>query len=148
MALIAASDVQAWITTDRLLVDASDLSEEPNVSAEVLAKVSVTYDVSAWVSTSTTPNLIKSVISARVAAIRYSKHYADQLDELLYADWLNNWVISILEGIINGSIPLLDTVTDDELTTAQVAASVKFFPTDISSADDANPPKFTMAQEF
>ena len=149
MALITIDDVQAWFTTDRLSLDITDdLPEEVSISPEILASVSTRYDVSDWTTPSTTPQLIRSVISARVAAIRYSKQYADQVDEIVYADWLHDWAMTTLEGIINSTIPLLDIVTDAELLTAQTASSVKFFPTDVSSATDADPPKFTMDKVF
>ncbi len=147
MALITIDDVQSWFTDDRLSLDGGDkLPEETNVSAEVLATVSTRYDITTWVDDTTTPRLIRSVISARVAAIRYSKHYADQLDEIVYADWLNDWAMNILEGIVNGTIPLLDVPTDD-LTAAQEAASAAFYPTDASSVDD-QAAKFTMDMSF
>jgi len=148
MALITTDDVQTWFTDDRLLLDITDdLPEETNVSAEVLATVSTRYTTTTWITAATTPRLIRSVISARVAAIRYSKHYADQLDELLYADWLNKWAMDILEGIVSGAIPLLDIVTSADLTAAQEAASAKFYPTDTSSVDD-QAAKFTMDMSF
>lgn len=144
--LITTDDVQAWFTDDRLLLDQTDdLPEEPNVSREVTAKCSTRYDVSTWISSATTPLLIRSVISARVAAIRYRKHYADQLEELTYSDWLDEWYMMTLDGIINGTIPLTD-VPADELLIAQEAASTEFFPTDLSSVEE--PAKFNMAMEF
>lgn len=143
MALITIDDVQAWFTDNRLSLEATDtLPEEVNVTAEVLASVSNRYDTSTWLNAATTPRLIRSIISARVAAIRYRKHYADQLDEIAYADWLDEWAMNILEGIVNGTIPLTDVPADD-LTSALVAASVIGSPTDAT-----DPPKFTMDMEF
>ena len=145
MALIEVGDVQSWFTEDRLQLEYSDeLPEETNVSNEVLAKISKRYDVTLWVSVTTTPALVKSVISAQVAAIRYRKQYADQLaDEVNnYADWLDNWAMTTLDGIVDGSIPLLDIVTDEELVIAQESASASFYPTDAEIDGDAA--KFTM----
>lgn len=144
MALIVTDDVQAWFTDDRLLLNTTDdLLEEVNISAEVLAMVSTRYVITTWVSPATTPLLIKSVISARVAAVRYAKHYADQLEESSYSDWLNMWAMDILKGIVGGSIPLTD-VSASELLVAQDAASVSFLP------DDATTPsaRFTMDMSF
>jgi len=147
MALINTDDVQAWFTTDRLSLDLTDdLVEEKNVSAEVLAVASTRYDVSTWITRATTPQLIKSIISARVAAIRYSKQYADQLDEIVYADWLNNWATDILKGVVDGTIPLTD-VSAVDLADAQTAAGATFYPTDASSVDD-QAAKFTMDMTF
>lgn len=144
MALIKTDDVQAWFTDDRLSLELTDdLPEAVNVEAKVLAKCSTRYDVSTWVDFSTTPQLVKSVISAQVAAIRYRKHYADQLDELLYADWLDEWAMKCLEGIVSGTIPLID-IPADELLDAQLAAGASFYPDDSTTPG----PKFQMDQVF
>ncbi len=142
--LINVDDVQSWFTEDRLLLDGDDLlTEETDVSNEVKSSVASRYDVSIWVDRATTPTLIRSVISCRVAAIRYRKQYADQLEETNYADWLDNWFMMTLEGIINGQIQLLDAT---DLTTALASAGPKFFPTDVSSVDD--PAAFSMGKTF
>ncbi len=143
--LINVDDVQSWFTEDRLLLDADDLlAEETDVSNEVKSTVASRYDTSIWVSRATTPTLIRSVISARVAAIRYRKTYADQMDEERnYADWLDDWFKMTLEGIVSGQIQLLDA---GDLDTALASAGAKFFPTDVSSATE--PAKFSMGKTF
>ncbi len=142
--LISIDDVQSWFTESRLLLDADDLlAEETDVSNEVKSTVASRYDVSVWVDRATTPTLIRSVISCRVAAIRYRKTYADQLDEENYAVWLDNWFTTTLEGIVNGQIQLLDAT---DLDAALASSGPKFFPTDISSVDD--PAAFSMGKTF
>ncbi len=142
--LINIDDVQSWFTEDRLLLDADDeLAEETDVSNEVLSTAASRYDVSIWVSRATTPTLIRSVISVRVAAIRYRKQYADQLEEANYADWLDNWFMMTLEGIVNGQLQLLDAT---DLTAALASAGALFHPTDVSSVTD--PAAFSMGKTF
>ncbi len=143
--LINIDDVQSWFTDDRLLLDADDeLAEETDVSNEVLSTVASRYDTSIWVARATTPSLIRSVISARVAAIRYRKHYADQLEEEgNYAVWLDNWFTMILDGIVSGQIQLLDAT---DLEEALTSSGAKFFPTDTSSVTE--PAKFSMGKTF
>jgi hypothetical protein len=144
VALITVDDVQSWFTENRLQLDITDeLVEEPNISAEVLGTVSSRYDVSTWTTYGTTPDLIRSVISARVAAVRYRKHYADQADELFYADWLDEWATNLLDGIVSGTVELLD-VTDEETTAAQTAAGPSFVPNDLTEETS----KFTMDMSF
>ena len=143
MSLVSVDDVQAWFTDDRLSLEVTDdLPEEPNVSAEVLSTVAARYDTSTWIDRSTTPELIRSIISAQVAAIRYRKHYADQVDELSYADWLDQWAMHILKGIVGGAIALLDIPAED-LLVAQTAASISGLPD-----DDSEAAKFTMDMSF
>ncbi len=143
MSLVSVDDVQAWFTDDRLSLEVTDdLPEEPNVSAEVLSTVAARYDTSTWIDRSTTPELIRSIISAQVAAIRYRKHYADQIDELPYADWLDQWAMTIMNGIVGGSIALLD-IPPEDLLTAQIDASMSGLPD-----DDSEPAKFTMDMSF
>ncbi len=150
--LINVEDVQSWLTEDRLLLEADDeLTEEMNVSNEVKSVIEGRYDTSLWTSRATTPTLIKSIISARVAAIRYRKQYADQLDEENYADWLDNWYKMQLEGIVNGQIQLLDAT---DLEAALVSSGPTFHPDDRSSIDDPpfgpgeGPAKFSMGMVF
>ena len=149
---INVEDVQSWLTEDRLLLDADDgLSEETNVSNEVKSAVESRYDTSLWIDRATTPTLIRSIISARVAAIRYRKAYADQLEEESYADWLDMWYKMQLEGIISGQIQLLDAT---DLTAALASSAPTFHPDDTSSIDDPpflpgeGPAKFSMGKIF
>lgn len=141
--LITLDDVQSWFTTDRLSLELTDdIPEESNISPQVLAVVSNRYDTSTWIDPTSTPRLIRSVIAARVAALRYRKVYADQMEgEFEYSTWLEEWALTTLNGIADGSLPLLDVPTDD-LTEAQSAASISFFPTDTDEI------KFTMDAEF
>lgn len=144
MALVTTDDVQAWLTKNRIEIEiVDDLPEEVNISAEILASISTRYTVTTWVSPSTTPLLVKSIISARVAALRYAKHYADQLEENSYSDWLNMWAMDILKGIISGTIPLTD-VPVSELLVAQTAASISFLPDDTTTPSA----RFTMDMSF
>ena len=147
MPLIQVDEVQSWFTEDRLSLEHDDtLPEEANVSEMVRSRLADTYDVTTWVSVATTPTLVRKVIAAKVAAIRYSKHYADQLDELPYAEKLEMWAKDTLEAIAEGKLTLLDVVTDAEQDAAEEARSISFFPTDVSSIDE--PAKFTMGEVF
>jgi len=143
MALVSVADVQSWITDDRLQLELTDsLVEEPHISEEVTSKCSTRYDVSGWTDRSGTPVLIRSIISARVAAVRYRKVYADQIEgEFEYSDWLEQWANDNLDKVLDGTLPLTD-VPQDELDSAQQAASASFYPTD---TDDV---KFTMDMNF
>ncbi len=150
--LINIEDVQSWLTEDRLLLEADDeLTEEINVSNEVKSVIEGRYDTSLWTTRATTPTLIKSIISAQVAAIRYRKVYADQLEEESYADWLDNWYKMQLEGVSNGQIQLLDAT---DLEAALISSGPSFLPNDQSSIDDPpfsqgqGPAKFSMGMVF
>ncbi len=142
--LINVDDVQSWLTEDRLLLDGDDdLAEETNVSNEVKSVIEGRYDTTLWTSRATTPTLIKSIISARVAAIRYRKVYADQLDEENYADWLDNWYKMQLEGIMSGQIQLLDA---DDLEAALTSSGPTFHPNNQSSVTE--PALFSVGMSF
>lgn len=142
MALITTDEVQAWLSTDRLQLEATDdLPEESAVSNDVLARISaIGHDVSAWISPSTTPSTVKDVIALRVAAYRILKVYADQEEESAYAARLLKWAEDILTGILDGSVEMIE----DPLIAGTTAPL--FFPTDASSIDE--PVKFTMSIEF
>ena len=149
MAHISVAEVQSWFTTNRLqLAVTDDLPEEPNIAQEVLSVLASAYEVSSWTEVSTTPALVRKVISARVAAVRYSKTYADQIDEVSYADWLNAWAENLLEQILSGKAALLD-LTDEEQEAAQEGRSTVFWPTDQTAiAEPAADAMFKIEMQF
>jgi len=149
-ALVSIDEVQSWLSEDRLQLSFdNDLGEEVNISLLVRAALHTAYDTSSWVDRTTTPSLVRKVIAARVASVLYRKVYADQADELPYADWLNGWADDTLEGIANGTLRLLDVVTTVEADAAQVARSIAFKPNDATAtADVEDATKFTIGQIF
>lgn len=150
MALVGIEEVQSWLTETRLLLSHDDdLDEEANVSELVRSRLAHTFDVTTWTTIATTPTLVRKVIAAKVAALRYQKHYADQADELPFADKIMEWADTTLEGIAEGKLKLLDVVTDDEVTEAETARSIAFKPDDNTAIEDEDDDrKFTIGQLF
>jgi hypothetical protein len=147
MPLVNIQDVQNWLSDNRLLVDVTDdLDDIAGFEEHIKAQLSTLYDTTLWTDASSTPVLVRSVLGARLAALRYRKVYADQADELPHADWLEAWATSTVEGILNGTLPLTDA-TDVETASAQ--SSISFYPddtTEVTYPEQAR--KFTMGQVF
>lgn len=141
-ALITTDDVQPWLSTYRLELDAvDDLVEEPTISQEVTSRISALgHDVTTWIDSGTTPRTIRNIIALRVAAFRILKIYDDQGDESAYAQRLLGWAESMFTSVMDGTLSLVDDPISSDVT-----KGVVFFPTD-SDTDDA--PKFTMSSEF
>lgn len=147
MPLVNIQDVQNWLSDNRLLVDVTDdLEDIAGLEEHIKAQLSTLYDTTLWTDASSTPVLVRSVLGARLAALRYRKVYSDQVDELPYADWLEEWAKMTVDGILDGSLLLSDATDVD---TAAEQSSISFYPddtTEVAYPEQAR--KFTMGQVF
>jgi hypothetical protein len=129
MSHITVANAQAWTEKTKLDLGATlDGELEDQLSLQVLAKVAGTVDTSTWVDQSTTPRIIKSVIAMLYAATWYRRTYSEESDTPTYADILQGMAENLLEGILAGTVDIVEITTDDTISEAQS------YPTDTSSA--------------
>lgn len=130
MANITVEEAQVWCERTKLdLKGQLDGGLETQVSSTVLARIASTYDVSTWVSSLTTPVIVKTIISMFYAAWLYNRLYSDDNDDTnAYADKLMEMAEAALSNILDGTteIPGVEPTGD--------AGSPSFYPTDASSA--------------
>jgi hypothetical protein len=128
---VTIAEVQSWLDAGKLELPATDtLPEEFNVSTYVLAKLGQIYNVATWVDNATTPNLVRVVISAKVAANRYNKLYSEEDDAgNKYANKLEVWAESIITALLNGTIVLVD------YPTPITANDPAYYPNDLTGSD-------------
>jgi hypothetical protein len=148
MANIDVQEAQAWCETTKLnLGTALDGELEASITSQVLTQVAQVFDTSSWVDNTTTPKLIRSIISMYYVAWIYDRTYAEDspAGSRSYADKLKTRADSLLEAIMSGNVTL------PEATPTVDTGSPYFYPTDSSSAlpaddDDTSlgPEKFTM----
>lgn len=152
---VTADEVQNWLSEDRLQITVTDdIEEELHAARYVLSKLAPAYPVEVvnWIDSTSTPELVRTAISAKTAAAIYRKHYADQDDELEYANWLEQLCMNIVDGIVDGSLVLLDQTTTIQ-DAAAVARSISFYPDDSTGSDDATTGleesrRFTIGEKF
>jgi hypothetical protein len=151
MSNIAIGEAQAWCERTKLDLGRNlDGELEANISSQILARVAMTYDVSSWITSDTTPKLIRSIIAMYYAAHEYYRRYANDNDDTnAYADKLTAMADAALANILDGT-----TIIPGILPTGDSSAP-SFYPTDVSSAqcateDDPSlgPAKFSMGHVF
>lgn len=151
MGNITVEEAQVWCERTKLDLGAQlDGGLEEQVSSQILGRVATIYDTSSWVSSLTTPKLIKTIIAMYYTAWMYNKLYSDDNDDTNgYADKLMSMADTLLQNIMEGLtvIPGV-TPTDDP-------SEPSFYPTDASSALEATvedpslgPAKFSMGTIF
>jgi hypothetical protein len=135
MTHITVAEAQAWLESSKLTLTSLDTEQEAQIASQVLARVVSAYpeDAVAWVDSTTTPRLIRSIIAMMYAGWYYDRQYSENPEDNSYADRLRAAAESLLEGIIAGTI---DVVEVDDLPNIGQPA---FYPTDASSAPDAKP---------
>jgi hypothetical protein len=128
---VTIPEVQSWLDAGKIELPTNDtLPEEFNVSTYVLAKLGQIYNVSTWVDTTTTPNLVRVIISAKVAASRYNKLYSEEDDAgNKYANKLEVWAEGIITALLNGTIVLVD------YPTPVTANDPAYYPNDATGSD-------------
>jgi hypothetical protein len=129
---VTEAEVNSFLAADRLAIEdvAADLPGdlEVLVPEAVLSRLDETYDTSGWTDSVDTPDLVRQIIAAKLAAAFYRLKYADQADEWPYADWLDERCESLIMGILDGTVVLRDE--DAAVTTAQAHSTILFHPTD------------------
>lgn len=150
MALVTVDEVQAWLESTKLRLDHDDeLVEEIHISRIVLSKLSTRFDVDTWLDPTTTPGLVRTIISMLTAASRYNKVYSESDADAgnPYANKLEEMAYEMLEQLLTGEMILTD-VTDSG---PNVEGTVTFYPTDASSLiddEDDSDRKFSMGTVF
>lgn len=158
MAHVTVTEVQAWLDPAKLPLAPNDpLPEEVNAGAMVLGRLANVYDVTTWVNSTTTPTIVKTIISALVAGARYNKIYSEEEDAgNAYANKLERRAFELLDYIVNGDIAITDLPV-----TAVGSFYPLFYPTDSTGAsviydavgniigwEGSEDIKFTMASRF
>lgn len=129
MPLVTADDVQLWLEPTKILIDSSDeLAEESFHSAYVTGRLASKVVVTGWVSPSTTPVMVRSIIGMRVAAQRYNVAYSEtsEDDGNPYANKLMEWSEMLIQGILDGTL-LVVGIPD----TPGLVGTIAFYPTDL-----------------
>jgi hypothetical protein len=148
MSRITVQEAQAWAEGTKLTIPALDTNLLDHLEEEVLRPLDSAFDIATWVDATSTPKLVRTIISKLYVAWAYDKTYSEDIEQgNNYADRLKMNANTLLAGLIAGTIEL-PGVPD-------VAGTPVFYPTDASSAmeptfDDPSlgPAAFSMGLRF
>lgn len=150
MARITLAEAQGWLESTKLTIASLDASLLGQLEEEILSRLSVVYDTSAWTSDTTTPKLIRTIIAKTYASWLYNRQYSeDQGENNEYALKLLENAEMLMNALIGGQIEIPG---GPEPETSRGAS---FYPTDASSVQeptDADPslggPYFSLGRLF
>lgn len=132
MARITVAEAQAWLEPTKGDLG-GDLDSDllPQIESRILGRVASSYDTSGWTTNVNTPQIIRTCIAMTYVAWAYRKQYSEEGETNQYADLLLASVEATLEGIINGTIVVVEVPVGDS-----TVGQPTFYPTDISTAQD------------
>jgi hypothetical protein len=101
---IEIGEAQAWLEkTKASLGTELDAALEESIAAQVLSRVALSYDTSAWTTPETTPRLIRQIIAMKYASWFYNKQYSEDDGLNDYALLLNANAETLIEGVVTGA---------------------------------------------
>lgn len=149
MPRITVEEVRGWVEVTKLNVQDLDLNFLPQLETEVLARINTVYDTTTWLDPTSTPALIRVIITKMYAGWIYDRAYSEnQADANPYAAMLKENAGMLLQGVIDGTIEIPGV-------TPASSPNPSFYPNDASSAleptlDDPSlgPARFSMGKVF
>jgi hypothetical protein len=150
---VTVSEVQQWIQDTRLTVGSVNTDLESSAFSRVVGALALRYTTATWVDASSTPALVRSIISMLIAAWTINRAHAETVGDVdAYGVHLESSAMVLLGGLADGSILIDDTAIGD-YSTGQPA----FWPTDNATtiaeeegwdAEGAAPLLFTAGKVF
>jgi hypothetical protein len=135
--------VQQYLEPTKAFIDAIDPTLEQGSASYVISSLNQ-YDVSGWVSKTSTPTLVLNLIAMRYAGVYYSRMYSEDIDQMnAWANWLLRQVDQQITAINTGVIDL------PGVEPISSSRGPLYFPTDAQDLDgQGNEIKFTMGRVF
>lgn len=146
---ITKEEAQAWAEGTKLTISALDTELELHMATEVIVRLDSVADTSTWVDSTSTPKIVRTIISKLYVAWLYDRQYSEDIaDGSAYADRLKANAEMLIMGILDGTIDIPGVI-------ATGSGTPGFYPTDASSAltptfDDPSlgPAAFSMGKMF
>jgi hypothetical protein len=142
--LIALEDARAWGEKTKLAPaweDGLDTVLLSQIQVEVLGHVASVADTSTWITSETTPDLVKTIIAKLYVAWLIDRQYSEDEDLSAYAALLRSSATILQTGIENSDIDIPGITTGDTAGDGMPSG----YPTDI---DPTVGPYFTMDAIF
>lgn len=128
--IVRLEEVQQWLEETKLRLGNLDDELVGTAKTQVFARLNGTFDTTTWTNYSTTPDLIRKIISLYVAAWTYARQYSEATAEQRnqYASWLESRADALLEGVLAGDLELIGISGADEV------GQPAFWPDDTTGA--------------
>jgi hypothetical protein len=152
MARIEIGDARSWAEETKLNIRKLDLGLLQDVETQVMSRLTSAYPVSAptWVSSSTTPALVKNIISMLYVSWFYNRQYAeDESNTNDYARLLEARANEMIDSLVAGTLTLVEVVVEGGHRSGSSYpndTSSSFWPT--SDDPSLGPARFSMGQVF
>lgn len=131
MARVTVAQVQGWLDPAKLTIVTLDTQLINQLETEIISRLAVAFDTSTWTNDTTTPELIKVIISKTYASWLINRFYSENQDEGNdYANGLLENAEMLISGLLNGTITIPGGPTP---STPRIAS---FYPNDASSAQE------------
>jgi hypothetical protein len=128
MPLIDLQEVKAWAERTKLTLGDFDDDLLQHITNIVIGRLAGTFDTTTWLDPSTTPRLIRTIISMRYVSAVYRRSFSDEADApSSYPFWLEQQTGDMIDGLIDGTVDLPELPS-------QFTGTVAFYPNDDSSA--------------
>lgn len=154
MALASSADVNVWLDGQKVVTSGGDDTDEQRMAENLIrgylaGRIPATT-LATWTGPTQTPELIRGVAGRLVAAFRYRKLYSeDDTGVSEYATMLYNEAMSILTGIVNGTIDIPELIGVTTVTTDTSLDRLNFYPNDDTPANDPDADRhFTWSKQF
>lgn len=108
MAYINIQEANAWTDKSKLNLETLDVELEKSLASQVLARVSQVYDVSSWVDSNSTPQIIRKIIAMLYVAWHYERVYSEDSSTSDYGIMLMDQAEALLNSIADGVIQITD----------------------------------------
>lgn len=128
--VVTLAEVQQWLESTKMTLTTVDTELAESARVLAFSDISSAYDVSTWISPTSTPKLVRAAISMLIAAWEYQRAYSEE-DGSNYGDKLEIRARLLIEGIAGGTT-ILEELPGEGTTTT----SPEFYPDDSTGYSD------------
>lgn len=139
--LIDLHEAKAWLSETKIDLNELDDVFVDQLQSEILGRLSSVYQTSSWLTPSTTPTIIRKIISMRYVGWLYLRSFSEEAVENAYGMRLLIEADDLLNDATSGQLPIEGI--DGVIITPDMSYGVITF----EPSDDTEP-VFSMSQVF
>ena len=139
--LIDLHEAKAWLSETKIDLNELDDVFVDQLQSEILGRLSSVYQTSSWLTPSTTPTIIRKIISMRYVGWLYLRSFSEESVENAYGMRLLIEADDLLNDATSGQLPIEGI--DGLIITPDMSYGVITF----EPSDDTEP-VFSMSQVF
>lgn len=105
---VTLDEVRAWTSNTKVKLTSIDADMMSMITAEVIGRLGARYIIRSWVSSETTPEVVRKLICMRYVGWYYLRQFAEADTENDYGVRLLLEADSLLNDILDGSVILVE----------------------------------------